>query len=257
MLFTYYSENNSALDGPAALFYPAIELNVEKSATCQRSASISLDNLHFNLQEKIMINEKRRRLLMSIATGSAVTALGGAGLVKRAFATNLSQTDNLPHAIYTGGYKAGTEVKSLKLNDLIEIEQMAAQVIPKGGFGYIAGGAGDEWTLRANRTSFDTRQIIPRVLTGKSMPDMRTNILGVSLVSPIVVPPIGSHGLAHITAEAGTAKGAAAAGTLMACSTVSTLTLEQVAAASTGPKWFQQFDSSFIPQQQHHAELSL
>jgi len=186
-----------------------------------------------------MINEKRRRLLMSIAAGSAVTAFGGAGLVRKAFAAPLSPKAELPQAIYTGGYKAGTEVKSLQLNDLIEIEQMAAQVIPKGGFGYISGGAGDEWTLRANRTSFDTRQIIPRVLTGKSMPDMHTTILGVPLASPIMVPPIGSHGLAHITAEAGTAKGAAAAGTLMACSTVSTLTLEQVAAASTGPKWFQ------------------
>ena len=143
-----------------------------------------------------------------------------------------------PHAEYTDGYGAGTAVRRLQLTDLIAIEGEAAKVIPKGGFDYIAGGAGNEWTLHANHTAFDRCQIMPRVLTGVEHPDLRTQLLGFDLALPVMVPPMGAHGLAHISAEAGTARGAAAAGTLFVPSTESTLTLEEIAAASTGPKFF-------------------
>ncbi|PUA19489.1 alpha-hydroxy-acid oxidizing protein [Glaciimonas sp. PCH181] len=180
-----------------------------------------------------MINEKRRRVIKSLTAGSALAGIAGQSILSKALAAET------PHAIYTDGYSAGTEVKRLLLNDLIEIEGMASKIIPAGGFGYISGGAGDEWTLHENRTAFGRKQIIPRVLTGKGPVDLKSQIFGIPLTSPIIVPPIGSHGLAHISAEAGTAMGAAAAGTIMGVSTVSTLNLEQVAAASNSPKWFQ------------------
>ncbi|MCK1651577.1 alpha-hydroxy-acid oxidizing protein [Bradyrhizobium sp. 149] len=119
------------------------------------------------------------------------------------------------------------------------MEQKAAKVIPEGGFGYIAGGAGDEWTLRENRAAFERKQIMPRVLTGKGPVDLSSQILGISISSPVVICPMGGQGLAHATAEAGMAMGAAASNTIMALSTVSTLSMEQVATASSGPKWFQ------------------
>ena len=56
---------------------------------------------------------------------------------------------------------------------------------------------------------------------------------------PIFIPPMGSHGLAHVDKEAATAKGAAAVGTLMTTSTVSNLSLEEIASHNPGPKWFQ------------------
>ncbi|WP_346657581.1 alpha-hydroxy-acid oxidizing protein [Bradyrhizobium sp. 149] len=111
--------------------------------------------------------------------------------------------------------------------------------MPEGGFGYIAGGAGDEWTLRENRAAFERKQIMPRVLTGKGPVDLSSQILGISISSPVVICPMGGQGLAHATAEAGMAMGAAASNTIMALSTVSTLSMEQVATASSGPKWFQ------------------
>ena len=50
---------------------------------------------------------------------------------------------------------------------------------------------------------------------------------------------MGSHGLAHVDKEAATARGAAAVGTLMTTSTVSNLSLEEIASNNPGPKWFQ------------------
>jgi lactate oxidase len=176
--------------------------------------------------------EERRNFLKAVTAGSTLAAVSGMNIAKAVAAQP-------PSVAYTGGYQAGTEVKALELINLIDIEQMAARVIPKGGFGYIAGGAGDEWTLRQNRIAFERKQIVPRVLTGKGPVDLRTEILGTSIASPVVVTPMGAHGLAHVTAEAGTALGAEAAHTIMALSTVSTLSMEQVAAASSGPKWFQ------------------
>ena len=84
-------------------------------------------------------------------------------------------------------------MKALELIDLIDIEQRASRVIPKGGFGYIAGGAGDEWTMRENRTAFERRQIMPRVLTGKGPADLRTEILDIPIASPVIVCPMGGR----------------------------------------------------------------
>jgi len=56
---------------------------------------------------------------------------------------------------------------------------------------------------------------------------------------PIITAPMGAHGLAHVSAEAGTARCTAEAGTLMTVSTAANMTIEDIAAATKGPKWFQ------------------
>lgn len=68
-------------------------------------------------------------------------------------------------------YQAGTENRALDIINLDRLEAEAAKVIPAGAFGYIQGGAGDEWTMRRNRESFDRRQIAPRVLADLEKPD--------------------------------------------------------------------------------------
>src|SRR5256886_4920661 len=56
---------------------------------------------------------------------------------------------------------------------------------------------------------------------------------------PIVVAPTALHGLVHPEGEGATARGAAAAGTLMVVSAVATKDLEEVAKAGAAPRWFQ------------------
>ncbi|GFM89428.1 putative lactate oxidase [Pseudomonas cichorii] len=124
-------------------------------------------------------------------------------------------------------------------SNLIELESRAAKVIPTAGFEYIARGAGDEQTLRENREAFSRAFIDQRILTGKVVETLETSILGVSLRSPITIAAMASQGIAHPSAESGTAIAADHVGTLLCVSTVSTQSLETIAAASAGPKWFQ------------------
>lgn len=133
----------------------------------------------------------------------------------------------------------GESIKALKLVNLLELEALAQRVIPSTGFDYIVGGAGAELTLAENRASFDRQFVTQRVLTGKVVDSLETSILGSALASPVIVAPMGGQAIAHVSAEAGTAQGAHAAGSLLTVSTVSTLSLERIAGASAGDKWFQ------------------
>ncbi|MDO5611217.1 MAG: alpha-hydroxy-acid oxidizing protein [Pseudomonadota bacterium] len=181
------------------------------------------------------MNESRRTVLKAAAFIPALPLTG----VLSASSLMAQTSQALPQVSYPASYKVGSQVVTPELFDLIRIEEQAKAILPQGGFGYIAGGAGDEWTMRENRSAFERRQIMPRVLTGHDQIDMRTSILGIDLASPVIICPMGGQGLAHATAEAGMALGAAEAGSLMTLSTVSTMSMEQVAAASNGPKWFQ------------------
>jgi L-lactate oxidase len=137
-------------------------------------------------------------------------------------------------------YKQSQAEQKLDIIDLNDLEEQAAKVIPVGGFGYIAGGSEDEWTLRENTVAFDRRNIIPRVLTGVENPSLDTSIFGIPLKLPIIMAPCAAQGLAHARGETATAEGVAAAGTLMAQSTYSSASIADTAAAAKGsPQFFQ------------------
>ncbi|WP_213880927.1 alpha-hydroxy-acid oxidizing protein [Pseudomonas sp. dw_358] len=136
-------------------------------------------------------------------------------------------------------WPTGERVAPLKLTNLLDLEALAQAIIPATGFDYIVGGAGAEQTLQENRASFDRRFVTQRVLTGKVVESLQTRVLGSALASPVIIAPMGGQAIAHVSAEAGTARGAHAAGTLLTVSTVSTLSLEDIAQASNGDKWFQ------------------
>src|SRR5947207_13488357 len=80
-------------------------------------------------------------------------------------------------------------------------------------FDYIAGGAGDEWTLRENRRAWNDLILRPRMLRGVGSRDLATTVLGTPVAIPVLVRPVGVHGLCHADAELATVPGAADAGT--------------------------------------------
>ena len=135
--------------------------------------------------------------------------------------------------------QGGTDVKRLRIINSAELEIEAEKVLPAGGYGYIFGGSGAEYTKRENLRAMEAIGIEPQFLSGVLKPDLSTTILGHKLPFPIVVPPMGSHGLAHVSKEIGTARGVAATGTLMILAMQSNIPLEEVAAANPGPKWMQ------------------
>lgn len=135
--------------------------------------------------------------------------------------------------------QVGTETKPRIVN-LDELEQQARERLDQASYDFVAGGAGSELTLRANREAFQKITIMPRVLTGIRGADTSTNLLGQRLSMPIYVTPMANHGVVHPLAEVGSARGAKKAGTLFVAPTGSNKTMEQVATAiKDGPKWFQ------------------
>ena len=106
-------------------------------------------------------------------------------------------------------------------------------------YDYYAGGAEDEVTLAANRGAFAEVFLRPRVLVDVSRIDTSTTVLGTPVSMPVLIAPTAFHRLAHPDGELATARAAGRARTLMAASTSSTYTLEEIAKAATGPLWFQ------------------
>jgi len=128
---------------------------------------------------------------------------------------------------------------ALTFTNLLELEEMARSKIAHASFDYIAGGAEDEVSLRRNREAYDHWALRPRVLVDVSRRDASTTILGQRVSMPILVAPTAFHGLVHPEGEVATARGVAAAGTLMVASVISTRTLEDIAASVPAPRWFQ------------------
>ncbi len=178
-----------------------------------------------------------------LATGAvAATLTGGAALLGSpvlAAPVDADASHPAPPLQNFGSYAAPTNVKTVNIINLRELEGLAQKVIPPGGFGYIEGAAGDEWTKHENEAAYKRVTIVPHYLSGLASADTSTTLLGNKISMPIIVTVMGGHGLAHASAEAGTARGAAAAGTLMIAPSQSNVTLEDTMKAGDNPKFFQ------------------
>jgi 4-hydroxymandelate oxidase len=105
-------------------------------------------------------------------------------------------------------------------------------------FDYLAGGACDECTVADNCAAFRRIFVRPRILTDVARRDPASTVLGTRVSLPVLLAPTALHRLAHPDGELATARAAAAAGTVFVVSTLSTYSLEDVAAVG-GPLWFQ------------------
>ncbi|NET59464.1 MAG: alpha-hydroxy-acid oxidizing protein [Symploca sp. SIO2E6] len=124
--------------------------------------------------------------------------------------------------------------------NLFDYETLAPQHLSQMALDYYASGAGDEITLRNNRSAFEALQLRPRMLVDVSQRDLSTEILGEPVAMPILIAPMAFQCLAHPEGEIATAKAAAALGTVMVLSTMSTKSLEEVAQIPQQTnQWFQ------------------
>jgi isopentenyl diphosphate isomerase/L-lactate dehydrogenase-like FMN-dependent dehydrogenase len=120
-----------------------------------------------------------------------------------------------------------------------DLRRTAKRRLPRVVFDYIDGGAEDEWTLRANRRAFEQVTFRPRCAVETPACDLRVSVLGESLSMPLILAPVGSSRLMYPRGEEAAACAAGAAGIAYALSTLSGCRLEDVAAASKGPVWYQ------------------
>jgi 4-hydroxymandelate oxidase len=135
--------------------------------------------------------------------------------------------------------KPATAGATPKLAAVQDFEPVARQKMSHMAYEYVAGGAGDEITLRDNIQAFDRLRLHPRVLTDVSHIDTRTTILDQPLEFPILLAPTAYHRLVHPEGELATVRGAGKAGTTMVASSFATTAIEDMAGAASGPLWFQ------------------
>jgi lactate 2-monooxygenase len=120
-------------------------------------------------------------------------------------------------------------------------ESRARESIPAPNFDYIAGGAGSEETLRANREAFYRWRLRPRLLTGPVDRDLSIEVLGLRSPVPFFLAPVGVQSIAHPDGELATARAARATGVPLLLSTAAQYPMEQVAEelGPDHPKWYQ------------------
>jgi lactate 2-monooxygenase len=121
-----------------------------------------------------------------------------------------------------------------------ELELKARGVLPPEAFTYVAGGAGNEDTVRANREAYRRWRIVPRFLRDVSNRDLSVSVLGKRIPAPVMLAPIGVQSMLHADAELAVARAARSLGVPLILSTVSAKPMEAVAAAMGDvPHWFQ------------------
>jgi lactate 2-monooxygenase len=124
--------------------------------------------------------------------------------------------------------------------DPAALEARARDVLSPQAFAYLAGGAGSEATMRANREAFERRRIVPRVLRDVSAIDAGVELFGRRLPAPVMLAPIGVLELARRDGDLLAARAAAAEGVPFVFSTQASVPMERCAAGmGGGPRWFQ------------------
>ncbi len=120
-----------------------------------------------------------------------------------------------------------------------DLRRIARRRLPRGVFDYIDGGAEDERSIAKNAAGFTQLEFRPNVLRDVSNVETSTTLLGKRISMPLVLAPTGYTRLTHSQGELAVARAAARAGVPYSLSTMSTRSIEEVAAVSSGPKWFQ------------------
>ncbi|GAB2782229.1 alpha-hydroxy acid oxidase [Streptomyces chlorus] len=122
---------------------------------------------------------------------------------------------------------------------LSEYESRARELLPGPVWDFLAGGSGTESAVSAGRAALDRVRLRPRVLVDVSACDTRCSLLGAPLAAPVGIAPMAYHRLVHPEGEVATARAAGDTGALFTVSMFASRTLEDIAAAATGPLWLQ------------------
>jgi L-lactate oxidase len=174
----------------------------------------------------------RRNLIQTLAAGGAVlaTAQGATQALVQASPPAPPPDFGAPSA----------QEHELKIVSVERLEDDARKIISPGRFA-IMGPSGDGWTYRENRRAFNDFPIMPRRLQNVDDKDidLGTTLLGHKLPLPVFTCPTGAQGNFHVKAELANAAGTGMAGSLFVASGASNRPMEEIAQATSGPKWFQ------------------
>jgi len=122
---------------------------------------------------------------------------------------------------------------------IADLRELAIEKLPSVMFDYLEGAAEDERTKKWNEESYSNYEFVPRVLRDVSSINLSTNVQGINIDLPIISAPTGMTRMFHHQGEKAVVRATHKAGTAYSLSTVATTSIEDVAAASVGPLFFQ------------------
>ena len=128
--------------------------------------------------------------------------------------------------------------------DVFDLEAVAHRNIPVAHWGYLMTGVDGEETLNANHLAYGRYQLRTRRMVDVSKLDMSVELFGTRYASPIFLCPLGSQRAFQAEGEVASARAAKSRNALQVLSTVSSMSVEDVAKARGAPIWFQLYTSS-------------
>ena len=140
----------------------------------------------------------------------------------------------------------GRPMSILEINDL---KKLAKRRVPKMFFDYADFGAWTESTYRANEADFAKLKLRQRVLVDMSNRSLESTMIGEKVAMPVALAPTGMTGMQHADGEILAAQAAEEFGVPFTLSTMSICSIEDVAAATKKPFWFQLYvlrDKDFV-----------
>ncbi|HKV04478.1 MAG TPA: alpha-hydroxy acid oxidase [Candidatus Acidoferrales bacterium] len=130
-------------------------------------------------------------------------------------------------------------VASPRVVNIGDLRRLAERRLPRAVFDYVDGGAEGEVTLRENCSAFEDVTFRPRNAVAVGACDLRARVLGADLAMPLLLAPVGFSRLIYPRGEVAAARAAGKAGIGFVLTTISGSPLEEVAAATSGPRWYQ------------------
>jgi isopentenyl diphosphate isomerase/L-lactate dehydrogenase-like FMN-dependent dehydrogenase len=203
-------------------------------------------------REKDCLNHARRQFLRFLLISPL---LGSAGLIS--CSTILASRPSTEDFLSTDTQRTVTDPDLIKLfpsetaplenffdaTNVFQFEDVARTKLTPDIFHFIADGADDLKTVRANREAFDLLQIRARRLVNVSKVDTTVNVLGHAMETPIILAPVGAQQMLHQEGEIASARAAASRKHLFIVAMLSSFSAGEIAAAGQSPIWFQLYPS--------------
>jgi len=133
------------------------------------------------------------------------------------------------------------ESRAERAGTIGELRAAAGRRMPRVIFDYLDGAAGDELAAGRNLSELSAVELRPHVLVDVSRIETCTSVLGTPISLPLLGAPMGLAGLLHPGAEVALARALSRAGSISAVSAMASCPVEEVAAAVSGPVWFQMY----------------
>lgn len=129
--------------------------------------------------------------------------------------------------------------RAARISTFADARRLARRRVPPVIFDFVDGAAEAEVTMRANRAAFESIRFQPKLGRNTGTPKLATTVLGQPVEFPVLLSPVGGTRLVNNDGDLAGARAAARAGTIFTLSSMTAHTIEAVAAAAPGPKWFQ------------------